>query len=208
MASRSTTPTANPARSNSPGGVTPGCSAISPPSSAQPACRQPVGHARDELLHLVGVELAGGDVVEEEQRLGPHAHDVVDAHGHEVDPDGVVAARRRGPRTTWSPPRRWRTRARAGGSGRGRRRSCPPNPPMPPRTSGRAWRPPGRGCGHGGVARRDVDTGAGVGGAAAAPPRLGPRAARPGAPWRAPARAGPAPAPRRAHGDRAPGTRR
>ena len=39
--SRSTTPTQNPARSNSPGSIRPGCSAVSPPTSAQPASRQP-----------------------------------------------------------------------------------------------------------------------------------------------------------------------
>ena len=42
--------------------------------------------------HLIGVDLAGGDVVEHEQRLGPHADEVVDAHGHQVDADRVVAA--------------------------------------------------------------------------------------------------------------------
>ena len=41
---------------------------------------------------MVGVEPADGDVVEEEQRLGALAHDVVDAHGDEVDADGVEAA--------------------------------------------------------------------------------------------------------------------
>ena len=40
---------------------------------------------------MVGVELADGDVVEEEERLGALAHQVVDAHGDEVDPDGVEA---------------------------------------------------------------------------------------------------------------------
>ena len=41
-----------------------------------------VGHALDELLDVVGVELADRDVVEEEEGLGALAHDVVDAHGH------------------------------------------------------------------------------------------------------------------------------
>ena len=39
-----------------------------------------------------GVELAGGEVVEEEQRLGALHDDVVDAHGDEVDADRVVDA--------------------------------------------------------------------------------------------------------------------
>ena len=50
-----------------------------------------VGDALDELLDVVGVELADRDVVEEEERLGALAHDVVDAHGHEVDADRVEA---------------------------------------------------------------------------------------------------------------------
>ena len=48
-----------------------------------------VGHAGDERLHLVGDELPGDHVVEEEQRLRSQADQVVDAHGHEVDADGV-----------------------------------------------------------------------------------------------------------------------
>ena len=39
--SRSTTPTQQPARSNDVGSIRPGCSAVSPPTSAQPASRQP-----------------------------------------------------------------------------------------------------------------------------------------------------------------------
>ena len=37
----STAPTAKPAMSRSSGAMTPGCSAVSPPISAQPASRQP-----------------------------------------------------------------------------------------------------------------------------------------------------------------------
>jgi hypothetical protein len=37
----STSPTQNPARSNRPASRVPGCSAVSPPSSAHPALRQP-----------------------------------------------------------------------------------------------------------------------------------------------------------------------
>ena len=47
-----------------------------------------LGHAFDELLDVIGIELADRDVVEEEERLGALAHDVVDAHGDEVDADG------------------------------------------------------------------------------------------------------------------------
>ena len=89
--SRSTTPTAKPTRSNSPGlhraGVL-GHLAADERAAGLPAA---LGHALDELLDVVGVELADRDVVEEEQRLGALADDVVDAHGHEVDADGVEA---------------------------------------------------------------------------------------------------------------------
>ena len=47
--------------------------------------------AADDLGHLLGLELADGDVVEEEQGLGAAGEDVVDAHGHEVDAAAVVA---------------------------------------------------------------------------------------------------------------------
>ena len=50
-----------------------------------------LGHALDELLDVIGVEVAHGDVVEEEQRLGALAHEIVDTHGDEVDTDGVEA---------------------------------------------------------------------------------------------------------------------
>ena len=46
---RSTTPMQKPARSNSPGSISPGCSAVSPPTRAQPASRQPSATAADEL---------------------------------------------------------------------------------------------------------------------------------------------------------------
>ena len=44
--------------------------------------------------HLLRHDLAHREVVEEEQRLGARAHDVVRAHRHEVDADGVEAAER------------------------------------------------------------------------------------------------------------------
>ena len=70
----------------------PGISAVSPPISAQPACSQPRG---DAFHHCGGhryVQLAAGEVVEEEQRLGTLHENVVDAHGYQVDAYGVVAA--------------------------------------------------------------------------------------------------------------------
>ena len=50
-------------------------------------------HAAHELLDVRWIELADRDVVEEEQRLGALAHEVVDAHRDEVDPDRVEASR-------------------------------------------------------------------------------------------------------------------
>ena len=61
---------AKPARSYSPSAYMPGSSAVSPPSSAQPACLQPSAMPAITCLADVDVELAGGEVVEEEQRLG------------------------------------------------------------------------------------------------------------------------------------------
>jgi len=72
----------------------PGISAVSPPISAQPACSQPRATAADHLRGDVDVELAAREVVEEEQRLGALHQDVVGAHRHEVDADGVVAVHR------------------------------------------------------------------------------------------------------------------
>ncbi len=54
-----------------------------------------LGDAGDEPLHLVGIEVADRDVVEEPERLGPLARDVVHAHGDEIDADRVEATCRR-----------------------------------------------------------------------------------------------------------------
>ena len=51
-----------------------------------------LGDAGDDRRALLGVELAGGEIVEEEQRLGALHDEVVDAHGDEVDADRVVLA--------------------------------------------------------------------------------------------------------------------
>jgi hypothetical protein len=54
------------------------------------------GHPGHQLGHQRGVHHAGRDVVEEEQRLGALAHQVVDTHGHQIDADGVEAPDRLG----------------------------------------------------------------------------------------------------------------
>ena len=46
--------------------------------------------AGDDLGDRLGLELADGHVVEEEQRLGAGCEDVVGAHGHQVDAHRVV----------------------------------------------------------------------------------------------------------------------
>ena len=54
------------------------------------------GDALDDLLQQGRIVLGHGHVVEEEQRLGPAAQGVVDAHRHQVDADRVVPADRHG----------------------------------------------------------------------------------------------------------------
>ena len=67
----------------------PGISAVSPPMSAQPAVAQPSAIPSMIRGGHVDIELAGREVVEEEERLGPLADKIVDAHRDEVDADGV-----------------------------------------------------------------------------------------------------------------------
>ncbi len=55
-------------------------------------------HRADELGDPLGHDLADRDVVEERERLGPAADDVVGAHRHEVDADRVEASERGGDR--------------------------------------------------------------------------------------------------------------
>ena len=91
---RSTTPTPVPERSYSSGSIRPGCSAVSPPTSAQPACTQPSAMPATIVGDLLGHDLAGGDVVGQEQRLGADHDEVVDDHGDQVDADRVVPVER------------------------------------------------------------------------------------------------------------------
>ena len=51
-----------------------------------------IGDARDDGCALIGIELAGCEIVEEEERLGPLHDEVVDAHGDEIDADRIVDA--------------------------------------------------------------------------------------------------------------------
>jgi hypothetical protein len=58
----------------------------------QGAARQlaALGNAANDGSGRVHVQLAAGKVIEEEQRLSPLDQHVIDAHGHQVDADGVV----------------------------------------------------------------------------------------------------------------------
>ncbi len=76
------------------GAIRPGCSAVSPPSSAQPARTQPSAMPDDDRVDPLRHELADGDVVLQEQRLGAADHQVVDHHRDQVDADGVVLVHR------------------------------------------------------------------------------------------------------------------
>ncbi len=51
----------------------------------------PLGHPAHQIGDLGRVHGTGRDVVEEEEGLGTLAHQVVHAHGHQVDADGVEA---------------------------------------------------------------------------------------------------------------------
>ena len=141
--------------------MTPACSAVSPPISAQPGLPAALVHAGHDGGDPVRVDLARGDVVEHEERLGPDADQVVDAHGHQVDADGVVAAGGPGHHQLGAHPV-------GGGDQHGVRCSGPMSsgnwPPKPPMPGHHRRRMPL----DGGVAGGDVDAGARVGGAALA----------------------------------------
>ena len=49
-----------------------------------------LGDAADHGRRLLHLQPAGGEIIEEEQRLGALHHQIVDAHGDQVDADGVV----------------------------------------------------------------------------------------------------------------------
>ena len=75
-----------------PSAYMPGISAVSPPISAQPACRQPSAIAGDTRSATPLSSFAGGEIVEEEQRLGALDDEIVGAHRDQVDADPVVPA--------------------------------------------------------------------------------------------------------------------
>ena len=52
----------------------------------------PFDDAGDQALAHAHIELAGRKVVEKKQRFGALHDHVVDAHGHQIDADSIVAA--------------------------------------------------------------------------------------------------------------------
>ena len=58
-----------------------------------PGLATTVGYPAHDGRHRLGVETAPELVIEKEERLGPLADEVVDAHGHQVDADGAQALR-------------------------------------------------------------------------------------------------------------------
>ena len=55
-----------------------------------------LGYALDDLGNLLRDVLAAGNVIQKDQRLGTGADDIIDAHGHAVDADGVVLVQQHG----------------------------------------------------------------------------------------------------------------
>ena len=104
-----------------------------------PACTQPSAMPRDHAGGDVHLQLAGGVVVEEEQRLGALHDDVVGAHGDQVDADACRGGRCRWRGAAWCRRRRCRRPAPARGSAAASSTSAP-KPPMPASTSGRCVR--------------------------------------------------------------------
>ena len=68
----------------------PGISAVSPPTRAQPASAQPSAMPAITARGLRHLQMPGGEIVQEEQRLGALHDQVVDAHRHQVDAHLVV----------------------------------------------------------------------------------------------------------------------
>ena len=56
----------------------------------------PGGDTGDNLRCCIDVQVTGGVIVEEKERLGALHHDVVDAHPDKIDADGVVPAHGQG----------------------------------------------------------------------------------------------------------------
>ena len=83
-----------PARSYSPLRYIPGICAVSPPISAQPAARQALREAANELVEHARLQFFAADVIEKKKRPRAEHRDVVHAMIHEIGADGVVFVQR------------------------------------------------------------------------------------------------------------------
>ena len=54
------------------------------------ASMQPVAMPFTISTAFFFVQVTHGDVIKEEERRSALHHDVIDAHGHEIQPDGIV----------------------------------------------------------------------------------------------------------------------
>ena len=69
-----------------------------PAQEGAPGLHAALGNAGHNIGHMLGHHLADGDIVLQKQRLRPAHHQVVHAHGHQVDADGVMLAHSLGDR--------------------------------------------------------------------------------------------------------------
>ena len=97
IASSATVPKAEPTRSKPYGEgwprITSGSWQTSPPGISTPAASAPTLQPEGDLAQQLGIGGLDGEVVEQRQRLGADADQVVDVHRHAVDPDRVEAPR-------------------------------------------------------------------------------------------------------------------
>ncbi len=68
----------------------PGISAVSPPTSAQPACLQPSAMPLMTVRACSTDSLPGGKIIQKEQWFSALHDEVVDAHRDQVDADGIM----------------------------------------------------------------------------------------------------------------------
>ena len=120
----------------------PGCSAVSPPSNAQPACSQPVAMPLTIAAIRSGTTFAGGDVVGHEQRLRATDDQVVDDHRDQVDADGVVDVHGPGDRDLRAHTVSGGGQQRALETANAEASNSPAKPPRSPTTSGASWLEP------------------------------------------------------------------
>ena len=71
----------------------PGISAVSPPISAQPGLPAAFSDSRHDGRRCLRGQTAGREVIQEKQRFCPLNHQVIHAHRHQIDSDGIVLVR-------------------------------------------------------------------------------------------------------------------